>query len=136
MTDASPTETSSPEPGADQASKPRIPESVRRRSQNRTSGAPAPSGGPSPGRILAAAGSVSLGVGLIAVLAGTGQNDVIIEVNPTPVIVQPAPVVTEVAEDGSTELLSTTKQDLIVIAGAAPADANVDATPVARSEGS
>lgn len=122
-------------PSAEGASKPRIPESVRRRSQNRAAGAPAASDGPSPGRILAAAGSVSLGIGLVAVLATTSTGDVTIEVNPTPVIVQPAPLITEVSRDGSAELRSA-GSEMVVITGAEPASALVDTTPVARSEGS
>ena len=120
---------------SDASSESRIPESVRQRAAQRSAAAPASAGGPSPGRILAAAGSVSLGIGLIAVLAGTGQNDVVIEVNPTPVIVQPAPVATEVDENGSAEP-SSTPRDVIVITGATPVDAGVDTAPVARSEGS
>ena len=79
---------------------------------------------------------MSLGIGLVAVLAGTSTNDVVIEVNPTPVIVQPAPVVTGVAANGSAEPLLAAQREVIVIAGASPADAASDATPVARSEGS
>lgn len=119
----------------EQSSPPRIPESVRQRSTNRAASSPASGGGPAPGRIVAAAGSISLGIGLVAVLAGTGRSDVVVEVNPTPVIVQPAPIVTEVTESGFSQS-STAPQDMIVIAGAVPVDSPVDGAPVARSEGS
>lgn len=115
-------------------SKPRIPDSVHQRSQNRRSGAPASDDGPSSGRILAAAGSVSLGIGLVAVLAGTSRSDVVIEVNPTPVIVQQIPAAAEASEDGS-GVPTPSAADVIVIAGATPVDA-ADLAPVARSEGS
>ena len=118
----------------DASSEPRITESLRQRAAQRSAGAAASAGGPSPGRILAAAGSVSLGIGLIAVMAGTGQNDVVIEANPTPVIVQPAPV-KNVADGGSAEPSPDT-QEVVVIAGATPAEGLRDATPVARSGGS
>ncbi len=133
MTDQPASAPDRAESSEDRTSKPRIPESVRQRAAPRSAGAPAAVGGPSPGRILAAAGSVSLGIGLIAVLAGTSQNDVVIEVNPTPVIVQPAPVATGVSENDSAP---SGTRDVIVIKGATPADAGVNTTPVARSEGS
>lgn len=48
--------------------------------------------GPSPSRIIAAAGSVSAGIGLIALLAGSADPvEVVVQVEPTPVIVAPAP---------------------------------------------
>ena len=50
--------------------------------------------GPAPARIVAAAASVSAGIGLVALMAGA-QQDVVVQVNPTPVMVQPASVIVE-----------------------------------------
>ncbi len=48
--------------------------------------------GPSPARIIAAAGSVSAGIGLVALLAGTATpSEVVVHVEPAPVIVAPTP---------------------------------------------
>ncbi len=65
--------------------------------------------GPSPARIIAAAGSVSAGIGLVALLAGTAAPaEVVVHVEPTPVVVTtppttPAPTLAEpVAPDPAT----------------------------------
>lgn len=50
--------------------------------------------GPAPSRIIAAAASVSAGIGLVALMAGA-QQDVVVQVNPTPITVQPASIVVE-----------------------------------------
>ena len=130
------------------AASPRIPEAVRQRAEaRRAAGAasdqsapasPAPKRaetGPSPGRILAAAGSVSLGIGLVGVMAATGQGSTTIEVNPTPVVVQPATVVVEVTDPASPD--AEPVRTITVVEAATPAATAVsDAAPVAKSEGS
>lgn len=67
-------------------------------------------------------------------LAGTSQSDVVIEVNPTPVIVQTMSTATSSGVELST---AGPAPEVVVIAGATPADAGVaGSAPVARSEGS
>lgn len=48
--------------------------------------------GPSPSRILAAAASVSAGIGLVALLAGPNEpSPVVIQVEPAPVVMATSP---------------------------------------------
>lgn len=78
--------TASEEGSARKASS-RIPEQLA----NRRSATPSKeqkASGPSPTRIVAAAASASVGLGLMTVMAGAGQPDIVVEVQPTPILVE------------------------------------------------
>lgn len=126
----------------------RIPADPARRAASRrpeaaTTGGPgtrsaAGTDGPSPGRILAAAASVSAGVGLVALLAGSGgSTPVVVEVQPTPIVVEnhitPSPAVSADPTMAPAARVERTVQ------AATPAPAPVQAAPaqpVVETEGS
>lgn len=93
------------------------------------------SSGPAPSRIIAAAASVSAGIGLIALMAGA-QQDIVVQVNPTPVTVQPASIVVEMQPASATNGDAPEIQ-VRIVEPAAPAERAVpQARVVAQSEGS
>lgn len=100
--------------------------------------AKAKSSGPAPGRIVAAAASISAGVGLVA-LMGAAAQDVVVQVSPTPVVVQPASVVVElpVTDESGTATGDPTEVVVRIVEPAIPAQQPVSQAPVvAQSEGS
>jgi hypothetical protein len=93
------------------------------------------SSGPAPSRIIAAAASVSAGIGLIALMAGA-QQEIVVQVNPTPVTVQPASIVVEMQPASATNGDAPEVQ-VRVVEPAAPAErAAPQARVVTQSEGS
>ncbi|MGI9615118.1 MAG: hypothetical protein ACR2QO_19555 [Acidimicrobiales bacterium] len=78
--------TASDNPGSRKVS-PRIPEELTKRRSAKPSTRQQTSG-PSPTRIVAAAASASVGLGLMTVMASTGQPDIVVEVQPTPIVVE------------------------------------------------
>jgi hypothetical protein len=93
--------------------------------------------GPAPSRIIAAAVSVSAGIGLVALMAGA-QQDIVVQVNPTPVTVQPANVVVEMKPAvTSGNQTSPAEVEVRIVEAAAPAERPVpQAKVVTQSEGS
>jgi|GEM_PF-2803532 hypothetical protein len=95
---------------------------------------PRRSSGPAPSRILAAAASVSAGIGLVALMAGA-QPDIVVQVNPTPVTLQPANVIVALQPGSPGEDVPGIQAR--VVEAAAPAERPVpQARVVAQSEGS
>ena len=93
--------------------------------------------GPAPSRIIAAAASVSAGIGLVALMAGA-QPDIVVQVNPTPLTVQPANVVVEMKPAViSGNQTAPAEVEIRVVEAAAPAERSVtQARVVTQSEGS
>ncbi len=93
--------------------------------------------GPKPARIVAAAASVSAGIGLVALMAGA-QQDIVVQVNPTPVTVQPASIVVEMSPasiEGNPAVLADV--EVRAVEPAAPAEQPApQARVVTQSEGS
>ena len=91
--------------------------------------------GPAPTRIVAAAASISAGIGLVALMAGA-QQDVVVQVNPAPVTVQPASFVVEMTPaDGDAG--TPTQVEVHGVESAVPAERPApQARVVAQSEGS
>lgn len=93
---------------------------------------PKPSG-PAPSRILAAAASMSAGIGLIALMAGA-QQDVVVQVNPTPVTIQPANIVVELPAASGND---ASEVQVRVVEPATPVERSAPQARVAtQSEGS
>jgi hypothetical protein len=93
--------------------------------------------GPAPSRIVAAAASVSAGIGLVALMAGA-QPDTVVEINPTPVLVQPASIVVEMpamapGTETDTPVTVRVVEQAVAVEQPAPAP---QARPVAQSQGS
>lgn len=95
---------------------------------------PTPRSGPAPGRIVAAAASISAGIGLTALMAGA-QPDLVVEVNPTPIVVEPASIVVELPAGAADDDGSGVRTRVVEAAAVVERPAEV-AEPIARSEGS
>ena len=91
--------------------------------------------GPATSRIVAAAASVSAGIGLVALMAGA-QPEVVIEVNPTPILVEPANVIVEMPASLPGAANEAPVSIRVVEAAVAVEQPVAQAQPVARSQGS
>lgn len=90
--------------------------------------------GPLPSRILAAAASVSAGIGLVVVMAGA-QPEIVVQVNPTPIVVQPVDAISEMSTESGDG--GETPVSFRLVEAAVPVDQlSTQARPVARSQGS
>lgn len=91
--------------------------------------------GPAPTRILAAAASVSVGIGLVALMGGAQET--VVQVNPTPVTIQPATIIVEMAPTGSTNGAGADEVRVRVVEAATPVQQIVpQARAVTQSQGS
>lgn len=128
----------------------RIPEALRNRTANRTANSdkqapsrPTKTAPPTAGRILAAAASVASGIGLVGLLSSTtGQNEVVVQVAPTPVVIEqvitPASATPAASQSEATEqfIVVQPAEPVATVIQLQPAQAPVQQEPVAESKGS